>query len=335
MGGRRLLAAPDKFRGTATAAEIAQAMADAARAAGWTAEAVPVADGGEGLLDCFGGVNRRTTVTGPLANPIDAGWRLDGRQAVIEMAAASGLALAGGHSDPLGATTRGTGELIRAALEAGAVEVVVGAGGSATTDGGLGAVEVLRDLAPLDGSRGPRVTVATDVITRFVDAATVFGPQKGADPEQVALLTRRLTDLADRYRREFGVDVGDLAGGGAAGGLAGGLAALGAAVRPGFALVSDLLDLPARVAAADLVLTGEGRVDATSLLGKVTGSVVALCRAADTRVVVVGGTVDDGLGPGAGFDVPVVSLTARFGARRSWGDPVGCIAQVVPELLGT
>lgn len=323
-----LLAAPDKFRGTATAAQVAEAIARAARDAGWRVETVPVADGGEGLLDCLGGANRTTTVTGPLGRPVAAGWRLDGPRAVVEMATASGLALTGGRNDPLAATTRGTGELVRAAVAAGATDVVVGAGGSATTDGGLGAVEVLRDLAPLDGSRGVRVTVATDVTTTFVDAARVFGPQKGADAAQVGVLTARLTDLAGRYRAEFGVDVTALPGGGAAGGLAGGLAALGAGIRPGFALVADLLGLPARVAAADLVVTGEGRFDATSLLGKVTGSVVDLCRTAGTPVVVVAGAAD-----GTDTPAPVVSLTERFGAERALADPLGCLAELVPALL--
>jgi glycerate kinase len=325
----RLLAAPDKFRGTATAGEAADAMIEAARSAGWDAQAVPVSDGGEGLLDCFGGANRHAVVTGPLGALVEAGWRLDGDRAVIEMATASGLALLTGPNDPLAATTRGTGELIRAALDAGAQTVIVGAGGSATTDGGEGAVEVLRDRAPLDGSHGARVVVATDVHTRFVDAAVTFAPQKGADDAQVAELSARLELLADRYAADFGVPVRDLAGSGAAGGLAGGLAALGAAVRPGFELVAEQLDLPRAVAGADLVVTGEGRLDATSLAGKATGSVVALCGRLGVPVVAVVGHI------AAGFAAPfrTVDLTETYGDLPARKETVNCIRAAVCALL--
>lgn len=143
-GQRRLLALPDKFRGTATAAQLAQAMVRAADGCGWAATSLPIADGGEGLLACFGGANRVTVVSGPLGAPVSASWRLDSGRAVIEMAAASGLGLVTGSNDPLAASTAGTGQLIAAAIDAGAATIVVGAGGSATTDGGHGALDVLR-----------------------------------------------------------------------------------------------------------------------------------------------------------------------------------------------
>ena len=141
----RVLAAPDKFRGTATAAEVAGAVASAVAAVGGRARSVPLSDGGEGFLDVFGGPNRTAVVTGPLGGTVEAGWRLEGRTAVVEMARASGLVLAGGvaGNDPVSATTTGTGELIAAALDAGARRIVVGHGGSASTDGGLGAVKAL------------------------------------------------------------------------------------------------------------------------------------------------------------------------------------------------
>ncbi len=223
-----VVAAPDKFRGTATAAEVASAIAEAVEALGHTCTTVPMADGGEGTLEVLGGANRVTTVTGPLGRPVDASWRLDRRSAVIEMAQASGLELAGGAegNDPIGATTSGTGELISIAVESGATRVLVGVGGSATTDGGLGALQA---LFPLQRLRGVELVVACDVRTSFVDAAAVFGPQKGASPSQVELLTRRLERLADVYVHDHGVDVRPLVGGGAAGGLAGGLAAAGRA----------------------------------------------------------------------------------------------------------
>jgi glycerate kinase len=324
----RLLAAPDKFRGTATGREVAEAIARAARAAGWAVDVAAVSDGGEGLLDCFGGANRTTRVDGPLGTPTAAAWRLDGERAVIEMATASGRALVDGN-DPMTAGTRGTGQLVAAAIAAGAREILVGAGGSAGTDGGLGAVEVLRPHRPLDGSRGVTVVVATDVRTRFVDAAAVFGPQKGADPHQVHELTRRLEQLVEQYRAEYGIAVGELSGAGAAGGLAGGLAALGATIRPGFEVVAEKLDLPRRVAAADLVVTGEGRFDATSLLGKVTGGLVELGVRVGTPVVIVAGQVAAGAAPPAA----TVDLTARFGTERATGDTVRCVVEAVTGIL--
>src|SRR5579875_1835753 len=255
----RVLALPDKFRGTATGEEVCAAIGRAARTAGWEFAGQPVSDGGEGFLDCFGALTHFETVTGPAGSPVEAGWLLDGERAVIEMARASGRVQA--SIDPVAATTRGTGELIAHAIEAGARRIFVGAGGSATTDGGLGAVEVLADYAPLDGRRGYEVEVAADVTTLFADAARSFAAQKGASPAQVALLTERLLQLATEYRRRFGVDVSRLPGGGAAGGLAGGLAALGTTIRPGFAVVADELRLVDQMRHADLVLTGEGRLD--------------------------------------------------------------------------
>jgi glycerate kinase len=160
---------------------------------------VPLADGGEGTLDALGGPNRTTLVAGPHGEPLEAAWRLSRGTAVIEMARASGLLLAGGAegNDPMEASTFGTGELIAAALEAGAKRIIVGVGGSATTDGGLGA---LKALYPPQRLKGVQLVVACDVRTRFVDAAAHFAPQKGASPAQVKLLQRRLERLVQAYR---------------------------------------------------------------------------------------------------------------------------------------
>jgi glycerate kinase len=208
------------------------------------------------------------------------------------MARASGLALVAGRNDPLRATTSGTGELLRAALDAGVRRVVVAVGGSATTDGGLGALEALDfDL------RGADVVVACDVTTTFVDAARVFGPQKGADSAAVSELERRLERLADRYREARGVDVRALPGAGAAGGLAGGLAAYGARLVPGAALVADVVGLRDALRAAALVLTGEGRVDETSFAGKVVGHVVDEARELGVPVGIVAGDAERGVIP--------------------------------------
>lgn len=270
------LACPDKFRGTLTAAEAATAMAAGLGRAGYAEVVIrPMADGGEGTIETVrtttGGSLRTTRVTGPLGDPVEAEWLLlpDGT-ALIEMARASGLARVpdGARNDPLRASTRGTGELITAAARGGTRRVVVAVGGSASTDGGLAAVEALGGSLP-----GIEVTVACDVDTTFLDAARVYGPQKGASEAQVSLLARRLEQIADRYEREYGVNVRGLEGAGAAGGLAGGLAALGATLEPGFETVARLTGFDEAMEGAHLVVTGEGRLDLTSFAGKVVGSV--------------------------------------------------------------
>jgi glycerate kinase len=270
-----------------------------------------------------------TTVTGPLGRPVEARWHLGPTRAVIESAAASGLPLAGGAAgnDPVAATSRGTGELIAAAVAAGVRRVLVGVGGSATTDGGAGAREAIEEAG---GFGGCEVVVACDVTTTFADAAEVFGPQKGATPGQVVVLRRRLEALAARWRDGDGVDVSALPGGGAAGGLAGGLAVLGARLVPGFDLVAGSVDLVARIGAADLVVTGEGRLDASSWAGKVVGGVRAIAGRSGVGVLIVAGVV----GPGGAVPGPaVVDLTARYGGSRALADVAGCVEEVVHGAL--
>ena len=314
--------APDKFRGTASASQAVAALTAGLQALGHEAIACPLADGGEGLLEVLGGANRITTVTGPLGDPVEAAWRFVGRSAVIEMALASGLGLVGGaeHNDAVAASTFGTGELLSAALEAGAKKIVVGLGGSATTDGGLGA---LRALEPLHRLRGVELNVACDVGVRFVQAAQLFGPQKGATPSQVKLLERRLERLLQVYENDYGVQVGDLVGGGAAGGLAGGLACLGASLLSGFDLVSDYLGLDELIESADLVITGEGFLDAESFEGKVVGGVTDLANRLDVPVVAVVGEAFDA----AQTLVPTVSLVEQFGRERAMGDTLACLQE--------
>jgi glycerate kinase len=326
----RVVAAPDKFRGTLSARGVAEAVAVAAEAAGWNCDVVPMADGGEGLLDALGGVARRTRVTGPLGDPVEAEWMVRDDEAVIEMARASGLVLAGGSegNDPLRASTIGTGELVVAAIEAGATRVVVGAGGSATTDGGLGALRAVQSKGRL---AGVDLVVACDVTTRFLEAARVFAPQKGATAAQVALLTRRLERLAQVYLEDHGVDVTVLDGGGAAGGLGGGLAAVGARLIPGFELVADATDLHDRIEGADLVVTGEGFVDDQSFAGKVVGGVLELAEAEGVRALVIAGELL--------AEVPAparaVSLVERFGRERAMADTAACVAEAVAAFLVT
>jgi glycerate kinase len=322
------VAAPDKFRGTASAAEVAAAVGRAAASCGWECDEVPMADGGEGTLDVLGGPNRTTVVSGPLGDPVRAGWRLHRGTAVIEIAHAVGLVVAGGpdENDPIAASTHGAGELIAAAVDAGAKRVIVCVGGSATTDGGLGA---MRALFPAPRLRGVDLLVACDVRTSFLDAAEVFAPQKGASPAQVELLRRRLERLAQVYRDEHGVDVTELPGSGAAGGLAGGLAALGAELVPGFDLVAEEVELLDRVEGADLVVTGEGFLDEQSFEGKVVGGVIELAASDNVPVVAVAGEVFDGVDA----RLPTVSLVDRFGEDRAMKETTACVEEAVTDLL--
>jgi glycerate 2-kinase len=311
----RAVACPDKFRGTLRADEAAAAIAAGLRRGGFDdVTEVPLADGGEGTLDTLlatlGGSRRVARVTGPLGDPVDAEWGvLSSGVAVIEMARASGLALVSGRNDPLRASTRGTGELIAVARREGFAQIIVAVGGSATTDGGLAAVESLAwSLQGID------VTVACDVESAFLDAARIYGPQKGASAAQVALLTRRLERLADQYRQRTGVDVTTVAGAGAAGGLAGGLAAIGAQLVPGFEAVAEAVGLEAAFEGASLVVTGEGKLDVSSLEGKVVGGVLGWASELHVpHVGVIAGQVTDEaramLEPRA--DAGVLALTDR------------------------
>ena len=276
---RPVLAAPDSFKGTWRATEVAAAMERGLEAAGWRVDRCPVADGGEGtmevLLTALGGETAAAPVHDPLGRPVTAGFALieDGGTAIVETAAASGLGLvAERERDALAASSAGTGELIAAAARAGAEVVLVGAGGSATTDGGRGAVAAIEAAG---GLRGARLVVLCDVRTPWERAAAVFAPQKGAGPEEVRRLARRLRDRAARLPRDpRGVPMT-----GAAGGLAGGLwAALGARLVPGAAFVLDALGFDARAHAARAVVTGEGRLDRQSLAGKAVGEVAVRCR---------------------------------------------------------
>jgi glycerate kinase len=289
-----------------------------------------MADGGEGLLDVVGGRRRRARARDAQGRPVDASWSLVDDTAVIESAQAIGLALVGGPegNDPMRASSAGVGDIVNTALLAGAHRIVVGLGGSATTDGGLGCVTALEPHGRL---RGVDLLVACDVQTTFVEAAEVFAPQKGATEAQVALLRRRLERLAQVYSDRFGVDVRHLPGSGAAGGLAGGLAALGATLVPGVEVVADQVGLPERLEGADLVVTGEGFLDEQSLAGKVVGGVAELARDAGVPVLVVVGEV---LGDVAQrIDGEVVSLVERFGRERSYSDTASCIEEVVAGSL--
>jgi glycerate 2-kinase len=322
-----VLVAPDKFKGTLTAAAVAAAIAAGLREGGRNAEELPVADGGEGtaeaLLRALGGEWVEAEATDALGRPIRARFAmLDGRvpesgrsggrkrsvaerTAVVEAAEASGLArIEAGERDAFAASSRGTGELIAAACAAGAAHVLVAVGGTATTDGGAGALAAL-DEAAVD----PELTVVCDVRTPFEKAARIFAPQKGADAATVKRLERRLNAFASKAARDpRGVPLT-----GAGGGLAGGLyAQRRAQLVPGAAFVLDALGFDARMRAATFVVTGEGRLDEQTLEGKVAGEVAVRCRQAGVACHAVVGedAIDD-------FSLRVLALDGLAEA----GDP--------------
>ena len=328
----RVVVAPDKFKGSLSAPEAARAMARGVAAAVPAAaiDVVPMADGGEGTVEALvaatSGSSREAVVAGPLGEPVRARFGMlgDGHTAVLEMAAASGLALVPrDRRDPSRTSTRGTGELLLAAVEAGARRVVVGIGGSATNDGGAGLGQALgyrlldaegREIGPGGGAldrlaaidasgRDPRlegveVAVACDVDNPLCGprgASAVYGPQKGADPAMVAALDRNLDHLARVLERDLGVSVRDLPGAGAAGGLGAGLVAFASGrLEPGIALVIGAVGLADRLRDADLCLTGEGALDASSAFGKTPIGVARLARSLGCPTIALAGTVGEG-----------------------------------------
>jgi glycerate kinase len=299
----RLLIAPDSFGDTLTAVQAAAAIA-----AGWNRVRpgdriviAPQSDGGPGFVDVLAGrlgERRVLSVHGPLADDVSAEWVLDAasQTAYLECAQACGLALLGGPPTPetaLAAHSRGVGQLIAAALDAGATRIVAGLGGSACTDGGRGLIDELGGLA----TARPRLAdveliAACDVEYPLVGpwgAARVFGPQKGADPDTVAVLEERLELWARELDAAAGRPVSAEAGAGAAGGIGAALLALGGHCESGASIIAEHTGLAAELAAADLVITGEGKFDEQSLRGKVIGT---LARTSRVPVVVLAGQVE-------------------------------------------
>ncbi len=367
-----LVAAPDKFRGTASARQAADAIASGASRGGWSSRTVPLSDGGEGLLEVLGEVAgpdavwSSVEVRGPLGRPVTAPWMRMGTVAVVETAMASGLALVGGASgnDAMVASSRGTGELIMAAvrdlkgrhrdapargdfrsalgLEVGSDgdptrgTVLVGLGGSATTDGGAGMVTAIEEHGGLDGVA---LIGACDVDVLFVDAAEGFARQKGASDAEVVALQERLSTTAVRFVERFGVDVTSVPGSGAAGGMGGALVALGGQLRSGYRVVAGLTGLPDALGHTALVVTGEGAFDATSFAGssfagKVTGSVLSDAAALGIPSLVIAGRVADGAaGRAAALGAHVVSLGEEFGGARAMAETAACIEEAVVGFL--
>ena len=328
---------------------------------------LPMADGGEGTLDtlveALGGRRLRARVHGPLGDPVDAEYALvrgaRGPAAVVEMARASGLELLSeGRRDPVRTTTFGTGELVRAALSEGPEEILLCIGGSATNDGGVGMAQALGvrfldregkeigpgggallDLAAIDATglhpavRRTRFVVACDVdnpLTGPQGAAAVYGPQKGAGPEDVLLLDRALAHLAAVVNRDLGIDVRGLSGAGAAGGLGAGLVAfVGARLRPGVDVVMDAVRFAERLAHADGAITGEGKLDAQSLRGKVPAGVIRAAREAGKPVMVLCGRAEV-----APEGAEVASLVERFGEERALTDARRALEDLAAEVAG-
>ncbi|HEV2776593.1 MAG TPA: glycerate kinase [Solirubrobacteraceae bacterium] len=287
----RALVAPDSFKGTFAAPTVARALAEGFAQAGWDADECPVADGGEGtlalLVDALGGELVEVRASDPLGRRVDCAFGLvdGGATAIVETAEASGLArVTREERDAWRASTAGTGELILAAAGTGAREILVAVGGSATTDGGAGAIAAIRAGG---GIGDARLRVLCDVEAAFEDAPQIFGPQKGADAATVARLEQRLAQLAATLPR----DPRGVAFGGCAGGLSGGLwAAFGAQLCAGASAILDALGVDERMRAAQLVVAGEGCLDEQSFGGKIVGELVRRAGAAGVPIHAVVGT---------------------------------------------
>lgn len=328
----KVVVAPDKFKGSLSAPAAARAIARGVKKVSPDAvvDVIPMADGGEGTVEALvaatEGTFRDARVTGPMGKPVSARYGVlgDQRTAVIEMASASGLVLVPNDKrDLLRATTRGTGELLLAAIEAGAQRVILGIGGSATNDGGAGLGQALgyrlldadgRDIGPGGGALeklarieetgryaaldAVEIAVACDVDNPLCGprgASAIYGPQKGATPEMIALLDRNLAHFAEIVERDLGRAIRDLPGSGAAGGLGGGLAAFASGrIEPGVTLVIRAVGLADRLREADLCLTGEGALDGSSAFGKTAVGVARLAHSFDCPTIALVGTIGEG-----------------------------------------
>lgn len=329
----RILIAPDSFKGSLSAVAVADAIEQGLRKVVLAADIkkIPMADGGEGTVEAIitavGGDIHHQKVIGPLGEEVKAFFGVlgDGATAVIEMAAASGLPLVPEDKrNPMNTTTYGTGQLIRAAMDKGCNRVIIGIGGSATNDGGVGMAQalgvkfydaegrvidgfggkVLEHIAHIDINdmdkrvKDVDITVACDVTNPLCGpsgAAAIYGPQKGATPEMVEELDRGLANLAVVIKKDLGIDIKDMPGAGAAGGLGAGLVAfLGASLKPGMDIMIDVTHMDELVSQYDLVITGEGRTDEQTVFGKVPVGVASVAKRHDKPVVCLSGSLGDG-----------------------------------------
>ncbi|MBX6168839.1 MAG: glycerate kinase, partial [Thermobispora bispora] len=357
-----VVVAPDKFKGSLTAAEVARHVAAGLRRAvpGLSVATLPVADGGEGTLDAVisAGFRREPVrATGPTGEPVDTAYAERDGTAVVELADVSGLArLPGGRPDPLRASSRGTGEVMAAALDAGCARLVLGIGGSACTDGGAGMVQALggvlldrdgnelppggaalRDLARIDLTglhprlREVELTVACDVDNPLLGprgAAAMYGPQKGAGPAEIAVLDAGLARWAELVTAATGADRTETPGAGAAGGVGfAAVAVLGATLRPGIALLLDVLGFRPAVKGAALVVTGEGSLDAQTLHGKAPAGVAAAAREHGVPVVAVAGRCTL-----TAAELARIGIDAAYPLTDLEPDPDRCMAEAGPLL---
>ncbi len=364
----KIVLAPNALKGSLTALQAGEAMRDGIQAVLPDArvQIIPVSDGGDGLVEVLSSPlaaeQHRCRVSGPLGTPMEATFLFcPGKQlAVIEMASASGLALLPETGrDPMLASSRGTGELIRAALDLGCKHIVLGLGGSATTDGGTGMLDVLgihfldnrgntlagngaqlAEIHRIDCSnRDARLAsvtldVACDVSNPLLGgngAAHIYAPQKGATPAQVKQLEQGLANLADIIENETGLDIRDLPGGGAAGGAGAGLAALsGAVLKPGAQTVLELLGLNTTLGDAELVITCEGRLDRQTRFGKAPAAVAKLAQALNVPCIAIAGSVDDAEGA-----VSEIGFSAVFSLCRETTDIHASMKHAAARLQDT
>lgn len=359
---RKILLIPDSFKGTMSSEEICSIMENAIRA--YYPDAliisIPVADGGEGSVDSFltavGGKKITTTVKGPYFNDIQSFYGiLPDNTAVIEMAAAAGLPLVGDDLNPEKTTTYGVGQLIEQAAKAGCKKMIIGLGGSATNDGGAGAAaalgirfmnaageafiptgETLCDISSIDGSSLNPILDGVEIITMCdIDnplcgpqgAAAVFGPQKGADEAMVKRLDANLAHMAEMIKRDLGKDVIDLAGAGAAGGMGAGMTAfLGSRLQMGIETVLDTVQFDSLLDGADMVFTGEGKIDSQSLRGKVVIGVARRTKKTGIPLIAIVGDIGDNTeaayqeGVSAIFSINRVAVPFKEAKLRSKSD---------------
>ena len=344
---KKVVVISDSFKGTLSSREIC----DIARESvprilpGCAVTAIPVADGGEGTVSCFldsiGASPVTVSVQGPYGETVDAVYARKGNRAIIEMASAAGLPMVGSNLDPERTTTNGVGMLLRHAVENGCNELLLGLGGSCTNDGGCGCAAALgtrffdadgNSFLPVGGTLariaridnreaeklldGVTLTLMSDVDNPLCGArgaAHVFGPQKGADPAMVERLDAGLAHLAAVIERDLGARVADIPGAGAAGGMgAGCMAFLGARMRSGIEAVLDLVDFDAQIDSADLVITGEGRIDSQSVHGKVISGIAKRTQPRGVPLVAIVGSI----APDA-QEAYELGVTAMFGIDRT------------------
>ena len=348
---------PDSFKGTVSSTRVCELMAERIEKIfpGCAVQSIPVADGGEGSVDAFltavGGEKVTKQVTGPWFEQCSGYYGLidNGATAVLEMAAAAGLPMVGDHKDPRGTTTFGVGELLADAARSGAKRLVIGLGGSATNDGGCGAAAAagvkfynaagesfvpvggtLKDIERIDMSMRDPAFDKVEIVTMCdidnpmygeTGAAYIFGPQKGADPEMVKFLDQGLRHLSEVIKRDVGVDVADMPGAGAAGAMGAGMVAFfGSRLQMGIETVLDTVEFDKAIADADIIFTGEGKIDSQSLRGKVVIGVARRAAKQDKPVIaIVGGAdydVDAAYGEGVTAIFPIKRLPQDFSVLK-------------------